>query len=611
MSLPSFTAAAKPTARAARRAARNRAQTLVELIGADSGQYPTQREIDERVNAWADRVIPDADLTPPATVISNRASTSAPDPVALTTSNSPRSPTDESALGHIMEIIRGGGFPLDEEPIQAPLFDALASRLAPPPVAQSTSNLIQLEVDPNDLPVDPEILKLDPASSQYDPDNFDHTKIGVAQPPSPALSYAASAKSTKTTVPCEPVKIETPPPVIPAPLTALPELIRAGFIEATKTTDQRTRLLKEVNGKNEKLHTLLQAHFLFDELAGQARALHGQNNNIRDKLAQIQALLVEADKEQLDFHKKSTAHLRECERRAKEYQESLSPTVLVNTAPAFFRANAQQQQQRPPNVASPTPQTPSGQPKLSSGNPKWARQNPHLLNGKLYSSHVPREEYRHYKCDHCTLFGHLHYDCPAYKCPVCNTNCGKKPKNCPQIIPPLNTEVRVVDVPPPYAPRSRQDGRQTPFHGPIMTNPTPIANRVQGHTPLRNRSRGRGMPSRPYQRTTPRPLAPIITDNRGQGHHPDVPCINIDHRQQPFREDLPPPTLHREHIPVLAPFEIPTSRTPYQVVDHVTFPAADMSVTYQPRPSVVGFRSRDAYIDARIDAGDYGTLFEW
>ena len=60
-----------------------------------------------------------------------------------------------------MEIIRGGGFPLDEEPIQAPLFDALASRLAPPPVARSTNNLIQLEIDPNNLPVDPEIVKLD------------------------------------------------------------------------------------------------------------------------------------------------------------------------------------------------------------------------------------------------------------------------------------------------------------------------------------------------------------------------------------------------------------------------------------------------------------------
>ena len=244
MSLPSFTAAAKPTSRAARRAARDRAQTLVELIGAESGQYPTQREIDERVNAWANRVIPDADLTPPVTVISNRASTSAPDPVAVTTSNSPRSHTDESALGHIMEIIRGGGFPLDEEPIQAPLIDALASRLAPPSRAGSSkSNLIQLDVDPNDLPIDPEILKLDPASSQYDPDNFDHTKIGVAQPPSPALSYAASAKSAKTTVPHEPVKIEAPPPVIPAPPTALPELTRAGSNEATKTHDQRTRLL--------------------------------------------------------------------------------------------------------------------------------------------------------------------------------------------------------------------------------------------------------------------------------------------------------------------------------------------------------------------------------
>jgi len=484
MSLPSFTAAAKPTARAARRAARNRAQTLVDLIGADSGQYPTQQEIDDHVNAWADRVIPDADLTPPATVISNRASTSAPDPIALTTSNSPRSPTDKSALGHIMEIIRGG-FPLDEEPIQAALIDALASRLAPASVKpKSEEDLIKLDTDPNDEPIHPELLKLDPASSQYDPDNFDHTKIGVAQPPSPALSYAASAKSAKTTVPHEPVKIETAPPVLPAPPTTLPELTRAGFIEATKTTDQRVRLLGEVKGKNEKLHMLLQAHFLFDELAGQARALHGQNNNLRDKLAQIQALLVEADKEQLDFHKKSTAHLCECERRAKEYQETLSPTVLVNTAPTFFRTAVQQQQQRPPNIASPTPQTPSGQLKLSSSNTKWTGQNPHLLNGKLCSSHIPREEYRHYKCDHCTLFGHLRYDCPAYKCPVCNTNCGKKPKNCPRIIPPLNTEVRVIDVPPPYAPRSQQDGRQTPFHGPILNNPTPIANRVQGHIPL-------------------------------------------------------------------------------------------------------------------------------
>jgi len=417
VSLPSLTAAAKPTARAARRAARNRAQTLVELIGADSGQYPTQREIDERVNAWADRVIPDADLTPPATVISNHASTSAPDPVTHTTSNSPRSPTDESALGHIMDIICGGGFPLDEEPIQAPLVDTLTSRLAPPPVAQSTRNLIQLDTDPNDEPIHPELLKLDPASSQYDPDNFDHTRIGVAQPPSPALSYAASAKSARTTVPHEPVKIETSPPVIPAPPTALPELTRAGFIEATKTTDQQVCLLGEVKGKNEKLHTLLQAHFLFDELAGQARALHGQNNNLRDKLAQIQTLLVEADKEQLDFHKKSTAHLRECERHTKEYQEALSPTVRVTTAPAFFRASAQQQQQRPPNVASPTPQTPSGQPKLSSSNPKWTGQNPHLLNGKLCSSHVPRKEYRHYKCDHCTLLGHLRYDCPRTNAP--------------------------------------------------------------------------------------------------------------------------------------------------------------------------------------------------
>ena len=138
-----------------------------------------------------------------------------------------------------MEIIRGGGFPLDEEPIQAPLIDALASRLAPASVKpKSEEDLIKLDTDPNDEPIHPELSKLDPASSQYDLDNFDHTRIGVAQPPSPALSYAASAKSATTTVPHKPIKIETTPPVTPAPLTALLELTRAGFIEAMKTTNQ-------------------------------------------------------------------------------------------------------------------------------------------------------------------------------------------------------------------------------------------------------------------------------------------------------------------------------------------------------------------------------------
>ena len=70
MSIPS-TSAAQPLSRAARRAARNRAQTLVELIGADSGSYLTQREIDERVNSWNAAVNPDLEMTPPVTVISN------------------------------------------------------------------------------------------------------------------------------------------------------------------------------------------------------------------------------------------------------------------------------------------------------------------------------------------------------------------------------------------------------------------------------------------------------------------------------------------------------------------------------------------------------------
>ena len=98
--------------------------------------------------------------------------------------------------------------------------------------------------------------------------------------------------------------------------------------------------------------------------------------------------------------------------------------------------------------------------------------------GKGVPLTIPREMYCHHKCDHCELYGHLCYDCPAYTCPICHENCGKKPKNCPCIIPPPNTEVQVVDVPPPYFLPQQQDGRQTPFHNNVLDNPMPIADQV-------------------------------------------------------------------------------------------------------------------------------------
>jgi len=289
--------------------------------------------------------------------------------------------------------------------------------------------------------------------------------------------------------------------------------------------------------------------------------------------------------------------------------EMLLLTMLVKIVPTFFCAN-KQQCQISANPSTPTPRTPIRQPRLTGSNPKWEQQNLHLLNGKLYSSHIPCEQYCHYKCDHCELYGHLWYNCPTYKCPICQESCSKKPKNCPRIIPPLVTEVHITNVPPPYVPSQWQDGRQTPFHGDILNNPMPIANCVQGHTPLCNCPCGQGMPNCLYQCIAPRPLAPVIMDCRGP-QPPDVPCIHIDHCCQPFHVDIPYPHHHQELVPILEPYEIPTSRTPNQVVNHISFPAADMSVTDNPHPVTVGFTSCDAYVDAHIDAGDYGTLFEW
>jgi len=152
MSLPS--ASAQPLSRAARRAARACAQALIELIGADSGQYPTQREIDERVNSWNAAVNPNLEMTPPVTVISKvDLPTESSDPVTLNATSvldNIRSPSEESALGHIMGIIRDGGFPLDEEPIQAPLIDSLLPQSSPR--ARKTSSGLTLTPNPTPPP---------------------------------------------------------------------------------------------------------------------------------------------------------------------------------------------------------------------------------------------------------------------------------------------------------------------------------------------------------------------------------------------------------------------------------------------------------------------------
>jgi len=108
-------------------------------------------------------------------------------------------------------------------------------------------------------------------------------------------------------------------------------------------------------------------------------------------MTQIMALLAEAEKDQLALHKQSAAYLRECKHHTKEYMETLSPTVLVKTAPMFFHANQQHQMSANPNIMTLTPCTPTRQPKLTSNDPKWDCQNPHLLNGKLYSLHISCE----------------------------------------------------------------------------------------------------------------------------------------------------------------------------------------------------------------------------
>ena len=69
-----------------------------------------------------------------------------------------------------------------------------------------------------------------------------------------------------------------------------------------------------------------------------------------------------------------------------------------------------------------------------------------------------------------------------------------------------------------------------------------------------------------------------------------------------------PPTIRRELVPLLEHYEIPTSRTLHQVVDRVAFPSADMTVTYY---LTVEFQFYDEYIEACVEAGAYGTLFEW
>src|SRR6267154_577452 len=46
-------------------------------------------------------------------------------------------------------------------------------------------------------------------------------------------------------------------------------------------------------------------------------------------------------------------------------------------------------------------------------------QSPNFYNSKWHSMWQPQAEYKQYECRLCNLMGHIQYNCPGYKCPIC------------------------------------------------------------------------------------------------------------------------------------------------------------------------------------------------
>ena len=113
---------------------------------------------------------------------------------------------------------------------------------------------------------------------------------------------------------------------------------------------------------------------------------------------------------------------------------------------------------------------------------------------KFYSRHIPRKQYREFKCQLCLFYRHIQWSCPNYVCPQCKQNCGHQRENCTAPRRNFDMVVMMANTPelmpepqdfPPVASTSLLEPTSSISEGAPLTVDLAIDDCQGNHQPLR------------------------------------------------------------------------------------------------------------------------------
>jgi len=240
-------------------------------------------------------------------------------------------------------------------------------------------------------------------------------------------------------VPCTPIKparvfvprtpsLEfTPTP----PLPIDPEKI-LGWME-------NSTLLQELNNetKGKDSHAYLDLYTDIRTLANRMNQINNEILDVKDTLKNTKEEVERLDKRLKVVSAHKQVLVDQSEQLFRKFQNFLPVEQLRRDAPQFFRNRSVVTDPRPIDnefLNQIAPLLPASQQSLLHSTPLYKFGNGRARwnedQGRLDSTHRPREEYWDAQCNLCKLYGHIQWNCPQHRCLNCGTNCGKKPGQC-------------------------------------------------------------------------------------------------------------------------------------------------------------------------------------
>jgi hypothetical protein len=229
-------------------------------------------------------------------------------------------------------------------------------------------------------------------------------------------------------------------PSVDAPEPTSYKFDYVAFYNATKTSTDTMQMCQQMKDHQE-IHNGLILNENYRHIQEHFEPIAQRSIQLQQELLDTMVKLQEIQTEQRHLTEQVVDLSESIGQQARRAIERVPMEPLRARYPAFFieepRPTSGPNRPRPPRAipVSQTARLGSPRKRCDPSNPLWASQgvhwkvNPDTKQYEYYSSIVPRDKYRHYKCHFCQLYGHIRWNCPNTNVPIARKHVDEPPKN--------------------------------------------------------------------------------------------------------------------------------------------------------------------------------------